>query len=155
SLGGLGVAFLDLLFKEIDGFPTVLTRGPSSEPLCLRKLDDGARPTNRRPRRFQYLHSTCLHSIDEANTIILGPDCLEPMPHIAPEHERIRGRRPALLLVGHEVRKWNGSEIHLLGSHFNELWDGNLDRVRYPLEVGRGGRFVPFEEIRIVDKILN
>ena len=60
-----------------------------------------------------------------------------------------------MLLVGDERREWNGSEIHLFSSHFNELWDGNSDRARYPLEVGCGGRFVPFEEIRIVDEILH
>ena len=59
-----------------------------------------------------------------------------------------------MLLVGNEGRKWNGSEIDLFGSHFNELWDGNSDRARYPFEVGRSGRFVPFEEIRIIDEIL-
>src|SRR6516164_2403043 len=77
------------------------------------------------------------------------------MAHIAPEHERIRGGSPALLLIGDEGREWNRSEIHLFGSHFNELWDSNSDRARYPLEVCRMGRFVPFEEIRIVDEILH
>jgi hypothetical protein len=48
------------------------------KPLCFRNLDDGARPTDRRPRRFP-----CLHNIGETDTIILGPDCIEPMPHIA------------------------------------------------------------------------
>jgi hypothetical protein len=56
----------------------------AGEPLRLRNLDDGAGPTDRRPRRF-----LCLHNIGETDTIILGPDCVEPMPHIAPEHERI------------------------------------------------------------------
>jgi len=60
-----------------------------------------------------------------------------------------------LLLVGDEGREGNGSKIHLFSSHFNELWDGNSDRARYPLEVRRMGRFVPFEEIRIVDEILH
>ena len=60
-----------------------------------------------------------------------------------------------MLLVGDEGREGNGSEIHLFSSHFNELWDSNSDRARYPLEVRRMGRFVPFEEIRIVDEILH
>ena len=59
-----------------------------------------------------------------------------------------------MLLVGDEGREWNGSEIHLFSRHLNELWDSNSDRARYPLEVCRMGRFVPFEEIRIIDEIL-
>jgi hypothetical protein len=54
----------------------------AGEPLRLRNLDDWPRSAHRRPRRF-----CCFHNVGEANTIILGPDCLEPMPHIAPEHE--------------------------------------------------------------------
>ena len=60
-----------------------------------------------------------------------------------------------MLLVADESGEWNGSEIHLFGSHFNELWDGNSDRAGYPLKVSRVGRFVPFKEIRIVDEILH
>src|SRR5215510_12834122 len=64
----------------------------TDEPLTLRNLDDWPRSAHRRPRRF-----CCFHNVGEAHTIVFGPDCLEPMTHIAPEHERIRGGRSALL----------------------------------------------------------
>ena len=54
------------------------------ESLCLRNLDDWPRSANRRPGRF-----LPFQNIGEADAIILGRDCLEPMTHIAPEHERI------------------------------------------------------------------
>src|SRR5260370_34184875 len=60
--------------------------------LRLRNLDDWARPADRRPGRF-----FCFHNVGEADAIVLGPDCLEPMTHITPEHERIRGGPPPLL----------------------------------------------------------
>jgi hypothetical protein len=72
----------------------------AGKPLSLGNLDDWARPADGWPWRFP-----CFHNVGEADTIILGPDRPEPMTHIAPEHERIRGGRPALLLVGDEGRE--------------------------------------------------
>jgi hypothetical protein len=37
------------------------------KPLCLRNLDDGARPADRRPGRF-----LCFQNIDEADAIVFG-----------------------------------------------------------------------------------
>ena len=31
----------------------------------------------------------CFQNIGETNAVVFGRDCLEPMTHIAPEHERI------------------------------------------------------------------
>src|SRR5262249_59589975 len=86
-------------------------------------LDDWPRSAHRWPRKFSRF--SCFQNVGEADTIVFGPDCLEPMTHIAPQYERIRGGRSALLLVADESGEWNGSEIHLFGSHFNQLWDGN------------------------------
>src|SRR5260370_28844796 len=58
-----------------------------------------------------------------------------------------------MLLVGDEGCERNGGKVHLFGRHFNELRDGDFDRARHRLEIGRVGRLVPFEEMRVVDGI--
>jgi hypothetical protein len=47
--------------------------------------EDLLRPSHQ-PKAGEDLHELrfpCLHNIGETDTIILGPDCIEPMPHIA------------------------------------------------------------------------
>src|SRR6266852_400761 len=96
----------------------------------------------------------CTHHVDQADAVVFAPDVAEPMTDIAPKHERIRGGVSTLLLVGDEACERNRGKLHLLGRHLNKLRDLDLDRLMHPLEVGRVGCLVPFEEIRVVDEIL-
>src|SRR5262249_54147044 len=105
---------------------------------------------NHRPRGF-----SCLRDVGETDAVILSPDGLQPVTDITPKNERIRGSIPTLLLVGDEGREWNGGQIHLFGRHFRKLRYRDLHCVRYPIEIGLVGRFVPVEEMRVVDKVLH
>src|SRR6516162_10234624 len=90
----------------------------------LRNLHNGSQPTNRGCGEI-----LCLHYVDEADAIVLGPDGVEPMTDIPPEHKRIGGGIATLLLVGDKGREWNGGQVYLFGRHFRELRDRQLDRI--------------------------
>src|SRR5262249_25066239 len=79
---------------------SITSSASHGESLRLRNLDDWPRSAHRWSRKCSRF--SCFQNVGEADTIVFGPDCLEPMTHIAPEHERIRGGRSALLLVADE-----------------------------------------------------